>query len=267
MDKPLVSIILPVQNSDLFLEECLESLLKQSYKNIEIIAIDDNSKDDSFKILKSFKKTDKRLRVFRNVKKYGIAVCFNRAIKLSKGQFIAFMDAKDKSFMHRIKKQLNFLLENPKTVAVGAQCIITNQNNKRIKILTFPEDHDSICQTIIKGVSLKFETAMVNRFLLPKDLLKFKEKDYPFLYIDLFLRLIPYGKLANLPEILHYYRRIKESETQNAKNIISLLKLWIKSRFVYEFRPPLYSLFKPTARIRIVPILIHIFLFYIIRLK
>lgn len=244
MEKPLVSIILPVQNSYPFLRECLESLLKQSYKNIEIIAIDDNSKDESLRILSRYKKYDKRLRVFKNIKKYGLAVCLNRAIKHAKGQYVAFMDAKDKSFAHRIKKQINFLFENPKTVAVGAQCIITDKENKKIEILTFPKDHDSICQTIIKGISLKFETVMVNRFLLPKDLLIFKKGAYPFLYIDLFLRLIPYGKLANLPEILHYYRKIKDKDSQNAKNIISLLKLWIKSRFIYEFRPSIYSLFK-----------------------
>ena len=85
--KPLVSIILPVFNSEKFLHFCLKSLIRQSYKNIEIIAIDDNSKDNSFKILKSFRKQDKRLHVSKNIKKYGFPVCLNRALKKAKGQF------------------------------------------------------------------------------------------------------------------------------------------------------------------------------------
>lgn len=65
---PLVSILLPVHNSGEFLESCLKSLLSQSYSQIEIIAIDDKSRDKSFDTLKKFKKIDKRIRIQKTKK-------------------------------------------------------------------------------------------------------------------------------------------------------------------------------------------------------
>ena len=92
--KPLISILLPVHNSEKYLSDCLKSLLSQTYKNIEIVAIDDKSSDKSYRILNQFKKTDKRVRVYRNVKRYGIAITLNRLLKKSKGSYLAFMDIK-----------------------------------------------------------------------------------------------------------------------------------------------------------------------------
>ena len=123
-NKPLISIILPVHNSSEHLRECVRSLLSQSYKNIEILAIDDDSKDGSYKILREFTRKDKRFKVKRNVKRYGIGITLNRLIKKAKGDFIAFMDAEDVSTKDRLKKQLLYLKSNPQVVAVGTQCFL-----------------------------------------------------------------------------------------------------------------------------------------------
>src|SRR3989344_1390069 len=104
--KPIVSIVLPVHNSERFLSDCIKSLKRQTYRKIEIIAIDDMSSDNSFKILKEFAKKDKRIRIYRNIKRYGIAITLNRLIKKAKGDFIAFMDSGDISSSQRIKKQI-----------------------------------------------------------------------------------------------------------------------------------------------------------------
>jgi glycosyltransferase involved in cell wall biosynthesis len=119
--KPLISILVPVHNSSQHLAESLSSLLNQSYKNFEIIAIDDFSKDNSWKILSDFRKKHKNLRIYRNVKRYGIGVTLNRIAKKAKGEFVAFMDTDDISSPNRLKKQLNFLLNKPDVVAVGSQ--------------------------------------------------------------------------------------------------------------------------------------------------
>ncbi|MDE2025356.1 MAG: glycosyltransferase family 2 protein, partial [Patescibacteria group bacterium] len=78
--KPLISVILPIRNADRFLASCIDSLLCQNYENIEIIATDDASIDGSLGILNAFKKEDKRLKVFKNVKKYGLAITLNRCL-------------------------------------------------------------------------------------------------------------------------------------------------------------------------------------------
>ncbi|MDP2637602.1 MAG: glycosyltransferase family 2 protein, partial [Candidatus Levybacteria bacterium] len=111
-DKPLVSVLLPVHNSEKFLADCLKSLLSQSYRQIEIIAIDDKSSDNSLKILRSFSKKYKKLRVYKNIKRYGVVMTLNRLLKRAKGDYIAFMDASDISNRQRIKKQIEFIMGN-----------------------------------------------------------------------------------------------------------------------------------------------------------
>src|SRR3989344_9091430 len=89
--KPLVSILLPVHNSARHLADCLKSLVSQSYRQIEIIAIDDFSTDSSLKILKSVAKKypstgsgrGKKVRVYKNIKRYGVVMTLNRLLKRS----------------------------------------------------------------------------------------------------------------------------------------------------------------------------------------
>ena len=247
--KSLVSIILPVRNSEKYLSLCLKSLIKQSYKNIEIVAIDDNSTDNSFKILKRFAKKYKRIRVYRNIKNYGRAVTLNRLIKRAKALLVAFMGASDIISKHRIEKQVKFLLKNPRIVLVGSQCIFINDNNKRIGKSKFPKENQFIYKSPLHGISMQFETVLINKSLLPKDALKFDVNSNPFLYSDIFIKLLPYGKFANLREFLHYRRsnpNIYFSDLR--KNIVSLIGLLLKSVVNYKYRFSIRSLLLPLAR-------------------
>src|SRR5579872_2430352 len=92
---PLVSILLPVHNAQEYLEESLQSLLSQTYSNIEIIAIDDFSRDHTYQLLKEYRKKDKRLVIRKNVKHYGLRLTLNRCVRHVKGQYIAFMNPSD----------------------------------------------------------------------------------------------------------------------------------------------------------------------------
>src|SRR5664279_5544710 len=95
LKESIVTVILPVYNAERFLRECLESLKEQTYQDLQIIAIDDHSRDNSLSILKQYKKELHNLEVYSNKKRYGIAVCYNRAIKRSQGRFLAFMNPND----------------------------------------------------------------------------------------------------------------------------------------------------------------------------
>lgn len=248
-NKPLVSIILPIHNSERHLNDCLSSLIRQSYKNIEIIAIDDNSVDNSYKILRSFAKKDKRIRKMRNIKRYGASITLNRLIKRAKGNFIAFMDAEDVSLKDRIKKQLNFLTENPGVVAVGTQCVFREGKNKRIGKSDFPRENQLIYESPLHGISMQFETVMISKNLLPKDVLKFSPKSNPFIYSDVFLKLLPYGKVSNLGDYLHYHRNHPNAYFSDLrKNPISFIKLWIKSKAFYSYSSPIRSFFAPLIK-------------------
>src|SRR5260221_335983 len=206
-DNPLISIILPVRNAEGFLSDCLNSLLYQNYKNIEILAIDDNSTDMSWKILRKYKKLDARIRGYKNVKKYGLAITLNRCLKRAKGKFIAFMDAKDTITKNKLQKQLIFLLDNPEFVAVGTQCIYLNRENKRIGKSNFPSFHEHISQKPAHGISMHFEGIMINKYKIPKDLLRFPTRKHLFLYTDMAMKLLQYGQIANIAEYLQFHTK------------------------------------------------------------
>ncbi len=248
-NQPLISILLPVHNSAPTLSECILSLLNQSYKNIEIIAINDKSSDKSSSILNALKKKDKRLRIYKNVKRYGLAVTLNRLAKKAKGSFIAFMDTDDISSPNRLKKQLNFLLHNTDVVAVGSQCTFIDEKGKKIGRSDFPTENSLIYANPLHGISMQFETVLINKTLLPKDVLRFHTGSNPFIYSDIFMKLMPYGKFANLEDFLHFHRNDPKIYLSNIKrNIISLVKLWIKSKALYDYTPPLRSFFSPIIK-------------------
>lgn len=91
---PAVSVLIPVYNAAVYLPQCLESILKQQLKSIEIICIDDGSSDGSFELLQKYAETDGRLRVFSQPNQ-GVAVTRNRLLEKARGKYIAFVDADD----------------------------------------------------------------------------------------------------------------------------------------------------------------------------
>lgn len=107
--KELISIIVPVYNVEKYLDKCIQSLINQTYKNIEIILIDDGSTDSSGKICDEWAKKDKRI-VIKHTKNSGVSMARNIGIKLAKGIYIGFVDADD----YIANDMYEFLLKNMK---------------------------------------------------------------------------------------------------------------------------------------------------------
>jgi len=236
----VVTVILPVYNASKYLPDCLNSLALQTYQDLQIIAIDDHSRDDSLKVLRKYKKNFAHLEIYTNKKRYGLAVCYNRALKRSKGKFVAFMNPCDVNAISRFKRQVNFLLNNPKTVAVGTQYTSIDESNKKLEKSDLPEEHETIYDNLIHTSSLHPETIMINRELLPKDLLYFKNNKYPFIYTEVFVKFFQYGKVANIRQSLYFHREgIKRHGRKASKlnKIISMAKIWISSRSQYDYKP------------------------------
>ena len=241
--KALVSILLPIHNSEKFLKECLASLRSQTYKNIEVIAIDDKSSDNSYKILKQFKKDlpalrhGKRFRISQNIKRYGIVMTLNRVLRKAKGEYIAFAGANDLAHKNRIKRQLQFLLSNREVLAVGTQCVFINKKGARIGKSKFPQENSRIYSSPLHGLSMQFESVMINKSLLPKDILKFDAGALPFIYSDFLIKLLPYGKFANLRNYLHFHRNNPKIYLYDLpKNFFSFIKLCLRSRELHDYQ-------------------------------
>ena len=108
MDK--VSVIIPVYNSSKYLKECIDSVVDQTYENLEIIIVDDNSTDDSLNIIKEYK--DKRIVLIQLSNNNGAAIARNEGLKRSTGRYVTFIDADDYWVLDKIEKQVNFIKNN-----------------------------------------------------------------------------------------------------------------------------------------------------------
>lgn len=107
----LVSIVMPSYNTGNFISETINSVLKQTYTNWELIVVDDCSKDNTDEVVKEFL-NDERIKYIKNEKNSGAAVSRNRAIKEAKGRWIAFLDSDDLWTEDKLEKQIKFMEDN-----------------------------------------------------------------------------------------------------------------------------------------------------------
>ena len=119
MSKPDVSILIPFKNTELYIKECVESIIKQSLDNWEAIFVDDNSSDSSFEIISRYSTTDSRIKVVKN-KGNGIIDALRTAYNASSGDFITRMDSDDIMVSERLEHMLSALLcHGKKHISVG----------------------------------------------------------------------------------------------------------------------------------------------------
>ena len=126
----LVSIITPCYNSEKFIEECITSVLNQSYQNWEMLIVDDNSSDNSSILIKSYSKQDDRIKpIFLN-DNLGPAMARNKAISIAKGKYIAFLDSDDIWLPKKLEIQINFMKKNNCSFVFSSYSVISDNKNK-----------------------------------------------------------------------------------------------------------------------------------------
>lgn len=109
MKKNLVSIITPMYNSEKYIGITIESALNQTYKDWEMIIVDDCSSDNSPKIVKEYAKNDERIKYIKTESNKGVSNARNIALKMANGQFISFLDSDDIWNEDKLKKQVDFM--------------------------------------------------------------------------------------------------------------------------------------------------------------
>ena len=226
-NKPLVSIIMNCYNGEKYLKLALKSVIKQKYKNWELIFWDNKSTDKSKKIFKSFK--DKRFRYFYAKKFTSLYAARNQAMLRSKGQFISFLDVDDLWMPDKLNLQIP-LFKNKNVGVVYSKLLILNQykNIKKIHINEKLPD-GNISKTIISNYNIGIITTIIRKNILKK--LK-KNFDYRFTHIgdfDLFIRLskICEFKAAQLPTAT-YRAHGKNLTTIEKDKAISEFEIWLK---------------------------------------
>ena len=160
MEQPLVSIIMGAYNCENTIESCIESILKQTYKNWEFIICNDCSTDNTLSILKDFQKKDNRIIVICNEKNLRLAASLNKCLKVARGKYIARMDADDISLPERLEKQVEFMEKNKDFDVVGCNRIIFDESGEKgiRKSIEFPNK-----EILLKGTPFAHPTIMMKK--------------------------------------------------------------------------------------------------------
>jgi len=207
MSTPAVSVVISAYNAHRYLAEAMESILAQTFRDSEVIVVDDGSTDDTKKLLDGYAARDNRLHIISRPNK-GLTVSLNEALAAVRAPLIARMDADDVALPERFAKQVQFLAEHPDIVCISSAVELIDPFGVHIGVLTPPADHAAIDTSLLKGNGgAIIHPAAMMRTEVVRQVGGYQEKYNNSEDLDLWLRLAEVGKLANLPETLLKYRR------------------------------------------------------------
>lgn len=206
MNSPSVSILLPAYNSQLYIEQAVQSMLAQTYRDFEFIIIDDGSTDGTTDILRKLGQLDNRIRLIVRPNK-GLTPTLIEGVGLSRAPLIARMDADDVSLPDRLEKQVAYMGAHRECVAVGGQVVAIDPDGDPIKSWNRPVNHEEIDAHHMagNGAGIFHPAALIRREALERAG-GYRADFEPAEDFDLWLRLAEIGRLANLPETVLYYR-------------------------------------------------------------
>ena len=240
MNEPLVSIITPVYNAERFLSDTIKSVQNQTYKNWEILLIDDCSKDNSAQIIKEFQKYDNRIKYIKLKKNSGASVSRNEGIRNAKGRFIAFVDSDDIWKPEKLEIQIKYMLKENLGFTFTSYRYMKENGELTNKIAKAPSkiNYNGLLQDTIIGCStVVIDKDIVDYFEMP--LVRRGQDTATWLQI---LRKEKYA--YGIEQDLVNYRLVGESLSSN--KIIALKRTWntyrnveklglLKSSYVFCF--------------------------------
>lgn len=216
INMPSVSVILPVYNGEKYLPQAIESILSQSFSDFEFIIINDASTDGTEGIIRRFQEIDKRIVYYKNEQNCKVVGSLNKGIELSKGQFIARMDADDVALKDRFQQQVDFLMKHPDTSLVDVLMEYTDDDGKSLqKYNSKIFDPGKIKRYLANKNPLGHSSIMIRADILKK----YKYNQTDFEDYELWLRLTGDGyKLAKLESPMLLYRIHELSITSKSIN-------------------------------------------------
>lgn len=212
-----VSVILPVFNCENYILDSIESILNQSFKEFELIIVNDCSTDNTLSIIQSIK--DDRIILINNDSNLGIVKSLNKAISIAKGKYIARMDADDLCVENRLQEQLNIFKENPNIDIVGTSYFEIDKDENIINRVILPQNDWEIKTTLLVKNCILHPSVMVKSEILKKNnyLEEYKHAED----FELWIRLIKYCKFYNIPTPLVKYRITGDNVTIKANKKVS----------------------------------------------
>ncbi len=200
---PLVSVIMTAYNSEKYIEDAIKSILNQTYRNLELIIIEDVSTDGTLQVIKQF--SDDRIRLYCNEKNSGTLYGMQRGMSVANGKYIAILDSDDISFSSRIEKQVSFLQTHPEVLLCATKA--DNLINGKVK-----KQEDSRAKTMeelrfsmLFANNIVHSTVMFRRSEIEKRQIKYERFSYCHDYYFL-LEVAAVGWIYRIDEVLGLYR-------------------------------------------------------------
>jgi GT2 family glycosyltransferase len=214
MIKPKISVIMPNYNGETYLEESINSILNQTFKDFEFIIIDDGSIDNSVRIIKKYLKKDNRIKLLINKKNLGIIQSLNKGLKIAKGDYIARMDSDDISLPSRLEIEYQYLKKNKDIFLVGTSYQIINEEGKKLFDIQTFFPSELVRKKLLKKCIIAHPTVMFHN----DGCWYYRDKAIYCEDYDLWLRLLQKGKkMVILKEILLKYR-VRKNSICNSKS-------------------------------------------------
>lgn len=214
-----VSIIIPCYNQEKYIAEAIESSINQTYKDVEIIVVNDASFDNSANIINSYAKKYKNIKFINCTENKGVVFCRNLAIQNASGEYILPLDADDKIAPEYVEKSVNVFFSKPETKIVYCRAMLFGSKNKEFRLDEFSLDniifHNCIPNS---GMYKKSDFVLVNGY---KSYMKKGWEDW-----DLWLSIIETANnkencVYRLDEILFFYRQYSNAFSRSSfdKNV------------------------------------------------
>ena len=238
---PLISVIMPLFNSESYISETLASVKSQTYPNWELIVIDDGSTDASYSIVSKASESDARIRPFRNSSNIGVAKTRNRGVIEAKGCFLAFLDADDVWMPEKLERQIDYMVAERCAMCFTSYETIESDGSHR-NYVHVPEKIDY--RGFLKNTITCSHTIMFDLSLIRKNDLLCPDYDGGFDYPEdmvVWLRVLKTGIVAHGLDIVLAKNR-KHGKSRSADKRRAVARTWNAYRRIEHLSVP-YALY------------------------
>lgn len=211
----LVSVIMPVYNAKHFIKPAVESILNQTYPEFEFIIVDDASTDSTSKILKDFKRKDKRITLIQNKTNLGVTKSLNEAVVKASGKYIIRTDGDDWSYPDRFELQVKLMEKNPQVVVSGSYVEVCNSKLKTKYIRKYHLSDTKIRKHIFRYSPFAHPATIWKTSALKKE--RYNETLTTCQDYELYFRVGKIGKFMNLDKPL-LKLRLHENSVSTVQN-------------------------------------------------
>lgn len=209
MSAPTVTVLMPARNAAAHVEEAARSILAQTFRDFELLVVDDASEDDTVARLKAL--GDPRIRIISALRRLKLAGALNLGIREARGALIARMDADDIALPRRLEKQTAFLRDHPEIAIVGSDVLAFGAGPEQR--LRYPRDPDEVVAFALFNCPFAHPAVMFRRAPFVERNLLYDVAYYPTEDYELWSRALRELRGANLPEAQLRYRRHAASMT------------------------------------------------------